>query len=389
MVNISSKEQIDFVITWVDGSDPEWLAQRAEYSPVSSDNREQRYRDWGFLKYWFRGVERFAPWVSKVHLVTYGHYPDWLNTENPKLRIVKHSDFMPEKYLPTFNSNPLELNFFRINDLTEKFVYFNDDILLLNSVSPEDFFAEGKPVDMLALQPVVANPENPVMSHILLNDSLVICKYFDKRTQMKKLKGKFFKIGYPFMYYAYNLLEKAFPLYTGFYTVHGPSPLLKSSYKELWDKEGDLFDEVSSHKFRENGDITQYIFREWEKQKGNFIPVNLHKKFQYLDIGDNTEKLCDFIEKQKKKTVCLNDTNGRIDFEKTKTAVLASLDKILPKKSTFELYQKNKKQTDKVCFLHKLKNERRFLLYKHSLDKRKKLFYRISDFSAVGLYALV
>ncbi len=44
-------EAIDFVITWVDGSDPNWLAEKSKYSAESeNDDRPQRYRDWGLLR---------------------------------------------------------------------------------------------------------------------------------------------------------------------------------------------------------------------------------------------------------------------------------------------------------------------------------------------------
>ncbi|MBQ7161397.1 MAG: Stealth CR1 domain-containing protein [Clostridia bacterium] len=334
--NQTKPEAIDFVITWVDGSDPAWLERKRSYMADSADDRPQRYRDWGLLPYWFRGVEKYAPWVRKIHFVTCGHLPAWLDTSNPRLNVVNHADFIPEKYLPTFNSNPIELNLFRIKDLSERFVYFNDDTMMIGPVKPTDFFKDGKPVDMLALQPVVANPENPTMSHILLNDSMVICKYFDKRAQMKKNFGKFFKPGYPAMYFIYNLLEFAFPLYTGFYTVHGPSPMMKSTYEELWEKEAALFDEVSSHKLRCDGDVTQYIFREWEKQKGNFVPRNLHRVFRYLDLSDTSGKNEKIITGRKYKSVCVNDTDKQIDFEKTKKSILTAFDSILPERSSFE-----------------------------------------------------
>jgi hypothetical protein len=62
---------------WVDGSDLNWLAEKKKYSPKQeNDDRPQRYRDWGLLRYWFRGVEEFAPWVRTVHFVTWGHLPD-------------------------------------------------------------------------------------------------------------------------------------------------------------------------------------------------------------------------------------------------------------------------------------------------------------------------
>ena len=88
---MDGREPIDFVITWVDGTDPAWRAEKQHYSPDAvSDDQEVRYRDWELLRYWFRGVEKFAPWVRTIHFVTWGHLPDLLNVENPKLHIVNH-----------------------------------------------------------------------------------------------------------------------------------------------------------------------------------------------------------------------------------------------------------------------------------------------------------
>ena len=75
---------IDFVIPWVDGEDPAWRRQflavrRAE----GADASEIRFRDWRNLRYWFRGVERLAPWVRRIHFITWGHLPAWLNTDRP------------------------------------------------------------------------------------------------------------------------------------------------------------------------------------------------------------------------------------------------------------------------------------------------------------------
>ena len=62
--------KIDFVIPWVDGNDPEWQEIRNKYAHKNDgDNREIRYRDWDNLQYWFRGVERFTPWVNKIILL--------------------------------------------------------------------------------------------------------------------------------------------------------------------------------------------------------------------------------------------------------------------------------------------------------------------------------
>ena len=81
-----------------------------------------------------------------------GASASWLNKEHPKLNIVNHKDFIPEKYLPTFNSHAIEWNMHRIPGLAENFVYFNDDMFLIKKVRPEQYFKNDLPVDMLALQ---------------------------------------------------------------------------------------------------------------------------------------------------------------------------------------------------------------------------------------------
>lgn len=335
---MNQKKEIDFVITWVDGGDISWRKEKALYHPSEKkeDDDDVRYRDWELLRYWFRGVEQFAPWVRKIHFITWGHLPEWLDTTNPKLHIVKHEDYIPKKYLPVFNSNVLEIYMHKIEGLSEQFVYFNDDAFLIRAVRPEDFFLNGKPCDMLAFQPVVANPKNPVMSHLYLNNSLVLCKYFNKRENVRKHPENYFKPGYPPLYFFYNILEMAFPLYTGFYTVHGPSPYLKSTFEELWEKEEALLQEMSQHRFRNQGDVTPYLFREWQKLSNNFVPKNVLKDFSYFNIGTENKKLLETIKKQKKKMICVNDGNIGTNFERVKQEVQQAFSVILPEVSSFE-----------------------------------------------------
>lgn len=338
-------DEIDFVVTWVDGSDPVWQKEKAEYqnpgtSPgenlADADDREERYRDYGLLRYWFRGVEQFAPWVRKVHFITYGHLPEWLDTRNPKLHIVKHDDFIPREYLPVFNSNAIEIFMHRIEGLSEHFVYFNDDMFPIRKLFPEDFFRNGKPCDLLAFQPVVANPANPVMSHLFLNEALVLCRYFDKRECVRRHPGDYFKIGYPPLYFFYNILELAFPLYTGFYNVHGAYPFCRKTFLELWEKEEEQLKQTASHRFRSRDDLTLYLFRDWQKLSGNFRAKNIRKDFGYFNLSDDNRKLCRTIEHQRKKMICINDANTAIDFARTKKEMQESFFAILPERSSFE-----------------------------------------------------
>ena len=166
---------IDFVIPWVDGNDPEWRKRKNEYlGTAEDDDREERYRDWGLLPYWFRGVEKYAPWVRKIFFVCDQEPPKWLNTEHPKLKIVRHEDYLPEEYRPAFSSSPIELNLHRIDGLGERFVYFNDDTFLIREVKEDFFFKNGIPCDCALLNTIptddlVRNPNGRVFTVFLNN----------------------------------------------------------------------------------------------------------------------------------------------------------------------------------------------------------------------------
>lgn len=335
---MNSKNSIDFVVTWVDGGDPQWQQEKRIYSgETACDDRPERYRDWELLRYWFRGVDRFAPWVRTVHFVTWGHLPDWLDLSNPRLHIVNHRDYIPEEYLPTFNSHVIELHMHRIPELSDRFVYFNDDMFLLNDVSEEVFFSGDLPKDLLAFQPVVTNPQNPVMPYLYLNNAMVLSKYFNKRENVRKQPGSYFHIGYPPMYFIYNFLELAFPRFTGFFTAHGPFPLNRSTFDTLWEKEPELLAETSRHRFRSKEDVTPYLLREWKKLSGEFVPCNILKHLAYFDVCDDNRRLIKTIQKQSSKMICINDANETIDFERAKRELIDAFEQILPERCSFEI----------------------------------------------------
>lgn len=182
---MNANVKIDFVIPWVDNSDQEWIKKRAEFSNEDTgfmNRNDSRYRDLGLLRYWFRAVDLYAPWVNKIHFVTYGHYPDWLNLDHPKINLVKHEDYIPSDYLPTFSSHPIELNLHRIAGLADFFVYFNDDVFVNAPVTPKDFFSRGLPKDVAVRSiPVIGNSGNICMNEInIINRELDFWVSFKK-----------------------------------------------------------------------------------------------------------------------------------------------------------------------------------------------------------------
>jgi hypothetical protein len=86
-------------------------------------------------------VHLFAPWVRRIHLVTAGQVPDWLDVDHPMVDLVDHRDILPADALPTFNSHAIETGLHRIEGLAEHFVYLNDDVMLGRPLRPERFFS--------------------------------------------------------------------------------------------------------------------------------------------------------------------------------------------------------------------------------------------------------
>lgn len=329
---------IDFVVTWVDGNDPAWQAEKAKYSPKNADNRNVRYRDWDNMQYWFRAVEKFAPWVNKIHFVTYGHLPKWLNTENPKLNIAKHSDFIPKEYLPTFSSRPIEFNLHRIKDLAERFVYFDDDMFILKPVDKSLFFVNGLPTDFAITSTLSATDKSDTVQFAKFNNIVILNTHFDKKVQMKKNLNKWINLAYGWNALR-NLIFMGEHRFKCLANNHLPFGFLKSDYAEVWEKEFDTLDETCRHKFRVKSDVNQWLMRYWQLAKGDFYPIGRHAKGKvyevYNGVAEN-QALFDIIENQKMPIICIND-NDNIDFEPMKKRLLQAFNKILPEKSSFEL----------------------------------------------------
>jgi Stealth protein CR2, conserved region 2/Stealth protein CR3, conserved region 3/Stealth protein CR4, conserved region 4/Stealth protein CR1, conserved region 1/LNR domain len=159
---------IDVVYTWVNGSDSRLQEQLSAYKEqacrraaqvanvdenesrddddVDQDGCEpdmasaSRFVDNQELRYSLRSIEKFAPWVRRIFLVTNGQVPNWLRIDHPRLSVVTHDEiFVNKSHLPTFSSPAIESHLHRIEGLAERFVYLNDDVMFGAPVHPDDF----------------------------------------------------------------------------------------------------------------------------------------------------------------------------------------------------------------------------------------------------------
>ena len=325
---------IDIVLCWVDNNDPQWQFEYCKYSNLTTDfSNNVRFRDWDNLRYLFRGIEKFAPWVNKVHFITCGHKPEWLNLNAPKLNFIKHSDYIPERFLPTFNSHTIELNYHRIKDLSDKFIYFNDDTFLINDVAKERFFVNDLPCDIAESNAIT--PCNGNIYHILCNNINLINRYFSKRDVISKNMNKWFSLEYIKSWYR-TIVLLPWNNFTGFVDPHLPNSYLKSTFEKLWMLEPEVLEQTCSSRFRDNTNVNQYLMRYWRLCSGEFVPYNVYKDSAFIPICDaNVAMISDIIANQKKSIVCLNDTND-VDFNKAKKMINKSFDRILPEKCSFE-----------------------------------------------------
>lgn len=331
-------EKIDFVVLWVDGSDSEWLKEKNKYKLDKNDlsNSENRYRDWGMLKYWFRGIEKYAPWVNKIHFVTWGHVPKWLNLSNPKLNIVKHEDFIPKEYLPTFNSNVIQYYIHKIPNLSEKFIMFDDDMFIINNVKKTDFFRGNNICDVYGEKPFWYSKIGDKYPHCLLNNMQVINQYYSKRKVYAKNIFKYFNYKYGLEVNLKNLLLLPFNEFTGIYSQHICQAYTKKYFEKFWKLCGKELSRASENRFRDNSDYSTFLVRYLELLDGCFVPRN--KNFgKRFEISNNNKKIRDAIIKQKYKIICINDSNMDYEFNNIKKEIEDSFEIILSKKSSFEL----------------------------------------------------
>ena len=154
-------QEIDAVITWVNGNDPNHRAKRLKYGDKDALTSEDkggstRFDSLGEIFWCVASINRFAPFIHKIFIVTDEQDPGlepFMQEHFPAgyipMEIIDHKVIYRgyEQYLPTFNSIALETMTWRIPGLSDLFIEFNDDLLLNQPVQPEDFFsADGKPI---------------------------------------------------------------------------------------------------------------------------------------------------------------------------------------------------------------------------------------------------
>lgn len=299
----SFDKPIDVVYTWVDGHDPAWQSTKKKWEEHYSKaemredaNAKNRFFNHNELKYSLRSVWKYAQFVNHIYIVTMNQKPEWLEN-HPKITIVDHKDiFKNQDDLPTFNSMAIESNLHRIPQLSEHFIYFNDDMFLGKQVSPSDFFTDTGKVKVL-LEKGMLSPEGSPNDHDIT--FWAACRNTN------------------------NLLNQSIKHEKRLLVCHSPYALSKS-YMENTEREYlEVFELTSKHKFRcfEDYTITNGLLQyHWSYQgntkKGRLTNLMVHF-FDDVKIKSTLKNLKK-LEEMQPHTFCLQDKSsdcGEITME--------------------------------------------------------------------------
>lgn len=333
---------IDIVIPWVDDADPAWRRDKETWyqklNPDKSANSHTRYQNWDNLKYWFRAVEKFLPWFHKIYFLTYGHVPEFLRTDNSRLCVVRHEEFIPAEFLPTFQVCAIEMNLHRIPELSENILYFNDDSFLLDHVGEDYYFQNDTVCDEAIETPIIPMLSGNIAKYtwnMRALDVSVINRHFSKRTVQKENRDKWFlEASYG------ELTERNRSLdywdhFVGFRDPHLPSALKKATFEKLWKAEPEILRETCRTKFRNFSCVNYWLARYWQLCEGDFIPRRTLGK-SYVVTVQNYKEIAAVIRTQTQPVICLNEDCSPEEFVLIKDEINSALGSLLPHKSSFE-----------------------------------------------------
>ncbi len=307
---------VDLVYLWVDGNDPQWLAKRnagiGNTEEESAVNCEGRYADNDELKYSLRSVEKYAPWIRQIFIVTDNQTPAWLNTSNPKVRIIDHKEIMPETCLPCFNSVLIEHFLHKIPGLSEHFLYANDDMFINKPVTRDTFFA----ADGL---PVIRLNRRPLRKWSLLFKEKVLRKPLSNYVRTIRNSAE--------------LVEKRYGTYYGGKTHHNIDAYLKSDYRHVGQVFKREIEATLSNHVRSLNDIQRniYSYVPLAEKRGHLLYVSQKSSFRlHIQNESHYRKL----EKYNPLLFCMNDSQYAKDSDRERAS--AFLKKRFPEKSQFE-----------------------------------------------------
>lgn len=102
------------------------------------------------MRFSMRSVCKHMPWFRRAYVVVDDKalLPKWLITDSNRIHIVEHTEIIPKKYLPTYNSHVVDSFLHRIPGLAPHFIVFDQDMYVGKPTPYADFFTpQGVPIN--------------------------------------------------------------------------------------------------------------------------------------------------------------------------------------------------------------------------------------------------
>lgn len=229
---------VDVVYTWINKNE-QW---EREFKAVRDSKEEvqfgryalddARFEDHDELYYSLKSVRKFMPWVRQVFIVTNNtlNLPEYLDSND--ITVITHAEIISEEYLPTFNSHVIEAHLHNIPELSENFIYFNDDVFAARPLTVGHFFQENGLASLFLSQKFL--------------DQLYI-----KGNHTPTLQASL---------YSQALIEREFSKRPNQALVHTYVPLKKSMYQIAWDLYQAEIEAFLNNQFRGSPDLNLATF---------------------------------------------------------------------------------------------------------------------------------
>lgn len=285
---------IDYVVPMVFPDDEEWRRDFIMYA-YRYDEGDVRYRSWGTERTLVRLVKKNMPWIRTIYVILAreSQKKAWMDEEG--VRVVYHHEFIPEKFLPTFNSMTIEMFLKDIPGLSERFIYGNDDMFPLSPLKKTDFFYKGKPCIVMEQYHY---PNNPNVFQMSCMSGL-------------NFVGEEFGMVFSDVWYKNG---------------HSIAPILKSTCEHLWEIGADRIEKASS-RFRNVMNFSQYIYSWWHYLSGEY--VERAPEHTYVSVTRPVVEIIDAIHKGG--IVCVNDNEKLSDHSVYAVEVRKALEESLNK----------------------------------------------------------
>lgn len=299
---------MDVVITYVNITD-RFKEQYSKY--VKKELEENRFRSYDTLELQVKGIRKYLPYIENIFIVV-SELEQVQGLDLSDCKIITHDQIIPQKYLPCFNSCTIEMFLHKIPGLNEQFLYFNDDIFVIDNIPSSYWFKDNKPC--LCPQVCDFNSEDTNIYHKNLYNS----------TQLIAKDLKFINK------YNHKYIKQS----------HSIRPFLKSTCTKIFNKHiFEIFNTVTRTRHSKNFNMS--LFNDYDYLSLNYIPCE--RNYSYFE-NDNIDNIINCINKKENKIICINDIEY-IDFNEFKSELKNILESNLEGKEykrIIESYEKIK-----------------------------------------------